>query len=32
MEMSEEIVEQSDHSGEALYSILSAALSKRDEA
>jgi hypothetical protein len=29
--MSEENVEQSDHSGEALYNILPAALSKRDE-
>jgi len=30
--MSEGIVKQSGHSGEALYNILSAALSKRDEA
>jgi len=30
--MREEIVEQSGHSGEALYNILAAALSKRDEA
>jgi hypothetical protein len=29
--MSEEIVEQSSHSGEALYNILPSALSKHDE-